>query len=512
MDFAVTRRRLLAAAGAGGVAALTGARPAGAYARLPAELFALGVASGDPTPDGVVLWTRLAPRPLEPGGGMPARLVTVQWQVAEDERFARVVRHGVSTARPEAAHSVHVEVGGLAPAREYHYRFRVDGRISPAGRTRTATAAGATPDALRFAVASCQDWQNGYYAGYRHMAEEDLDLVLHLGDYIYEGEITAAGTPDTPGYVRAELPPEPVRAEPYTLEQYRLRHALYKTDPQLQQAHAAAPWALTWDDHEVAPNWAGGDDPDPAFPARLAAARQAYYEHLPLRRAARPGTGFRLYRRLTFGDLLRVNITDTRSYRSTAAGEMLGAAQESWLVDGLTRSPARWNVTTAQVLMAQLDYLPGPGRSFSTDKWDGFPASRQRLLTAIAAGGVRNPVMLSGDIHTNLVNDLRIDFEDPDSATVATEFTGAAIASRGATPEEEAGMVALLLPESPHIRFFEGYHRGYLRCRVDRDSWRTDIRALDTQGWRGQVTSPDAGIRTLASFVVEDGRPGAVRV
>lgn len=512
----MSRRRLLAV-GAGGLAgvaagtlgALSGTRPARARTELPADPFTLGVASGDPAPDGVVLWTRLAPRPLEPGGGMPARPVTVCWQVAEDERFTRVVAAGTHLARPERAHSVHVEVTGLAPGRWYHYRFRVGNQISPTGRTRTLPALGATPGAFRFAVVSCQDWQNGYYAGYQHIAAEDLDLVLHLGDYLYEGEITPEGTPDTPGYARAELPPEPVRPEPYTLEQYRLRHALYKTDPQLRLAHAALPWALTWDDHEVAPNWAGGDSADPAFQARLAAARQAYHEHLPLRRAARSGPDFRLYRRFDVGDLLRLNVTDTRSYRSTERGDMLGAAQESWLLDGLIGSPARWNVTTAQVLMAQLDYQPGPGQSFSLDKWDGFPESRRRLLTAIADNSVRNPVMLSGDIHVNLVSDLKTDFNDPAAPVVATEFTGAAIASRGATAEEQAGM-ALLLPESPHIRYFEGYHRGYLVCRVDHTSWRTDIRALDTVGWRGQVVTPDAGVRTLASFVVEDGQPGAI--
>ncbi|MEV4754991.1 alkaline phosphatase D family protein [Micromonospora sp. NPDC049559] len=508
MTMKLTRRGALVAAATAGLVTATG-RPAPARARLPEELFTLGVASGDPAPDGFVLWTRLAPRPFEPAGGMPARPVPVQWQVAEDARFGRIVRSGVETAVPESAHAIHVELTGLAPGREYHYRFRVGTRLSPPGRTATLPGYDSSPAAYRFAVASCQDWQNGYYAAYRHVAADDVDLVLHLGDYIYEGEISAAGTPDTPGYARAELPPEPVRAEPYTLEQYRLRHALYKTDPQLQQAHAAAPWALTWDDHEVAPNWAGGLPADPAFAARLAAARQAYYEHLPLRAAARPGPDFRLYRRLTVGDLVRFHVTDTRSHRGD--GDMLGPAQESWLLDSLATSPARWNVTTAQVLMARLDYQPGPGQGFDPDKWDGYPLSRSRLLGALVERGVRNPVMLSGDIHVNLVSDLKLDFDDPGSATVATEFTGAAIASRGSTAEEEVAMRTLVLPESPHIRYFAGYDRGYLLCRLERGLWRTDVRAVRTEGWRGQVTSPDADVRTLASFVVEEGRPGAVQ-
>ncbi|AVT35426.1 alkaline phosphatase [Plantactinospora sp. BB1] len=512
MTSKLTRRGVLVAGTAAGLVAAAG-RPAAASTRrvrptVPAELFTLGVASGDPAPDGFVLWTRLAPEPLEPGGGMPPGPVRVQWQVAEDAGFRRIVRSGTTTAVADWAHSVHVEVTGLAPHRPYHYRFRVGGRISPAGRACTLPGYGSAPSAYRFAVVSCQDWQNGYYAGYRHIAEEAIDLVLHLGDYLYGGEISPQGTEDTPGYARAALPPEPVRAEPHTLEQYRLRHALYKTDPQLQQAHAAVPWALTWDDHEVAPNWGGGQAADPVFAARLAAARQAYYEHLPLRPAARPGPQFRLYRSLTVGDLLRLNITDTRSYR--APGDMLGAAQEAWLTGSLANAGTRWNVTTAQVLMARFDYQPGPGQTFSADKWDGYPESRARLLDTIAVRGVRNPVMLSGDIHVNIFSDLRVDFDDPGSPTVATEFTGAAISSRGTTAEEEAGTRALIAAEMPHVRYFAGYDRGYLLCQLDRQRWRTDVRAVRTEGWRGQVTSPDADVRTLASYVVEDGRPGAV--
>ncbi|MEJ3750973.1 alkaline phosphatase D family protein [Actinomycetes bacterium KLBMP 9797] len=512
----LSRRTVLTSATAAGLGALAAPRPAAARSRGP---FTLGVASGDPTPDGVVLWTRLAPDPFAPDGGMPDRPVLVEWQVAHDDRFARVVRAGTVFTTADRAHAVHVEVAGLAPARWYHYRFRVGRHISPTGRTRTAPAPWSSPAALAFAVASCQDWQNGYFAAYRHISEEDLDLVVHLGDYIYEGEISAAGTEDTPGYVRAELPPEPLRAVPRDLTQYRLRHALYRSDPQLQAAHAAAPWALTWDDHEVAPNWGayGSAEPDesPAeFALRLAAARRAYYEHLPLRAASAPRPGWRLYRRLTFGDLLQLNLTDTRSYRTAPdranpKATVLGEVQESWLLAGLAASPARWNVVTAQVLMAQLDLRVGPGQAFSTDKWDGYPYARRRLLTAVHDRGVRNPVVLSGDAHVTMVNDLKLDFDDPSAATVATEFLGTAIASRGNTLAEQDVIHAHVLPESPHIRFYEGYHRGYLTCRLDRNTWRTELRAVDTSGWRGQVASPDAGVRTRAAFVVEDGRPGA---
>ncbi|GAA4099102.1 alkaline phosphatase D family protein [Actinomadura miaoliensis] len=501
----ITRRRFLAHGAAAGVLVMPMAPSP--RRRTPADPFTLGVASGDPLPDSVILWTRLAPRPLDVGGGMPDRPIRVEWQVAEDEHFHRVVRSGETLARPESAHSVHVEPRGLRPASWYFYRFRVGRDISPVGRTRTAPAPGSL-SSFAFAVASCQDWQNGYFAAYQHIAREDLELLLHLGDYIYEEPITPTGTPDTPGFARASLPPEHLRPEAMTLDQYRLRYALYKSDPQLQAAHAALPWVLTWDDHEVDGNWAGETPADPdqqppaAFRARLAAATRAYYEHLPLR-AVQP-----LYRRLTFGDMVEFNVTDTRRYR-VPGRTMLGDQQESWLLQGLSRSRARWNVVTAQVVMAQLDLKPGPGRSLDQDKWDGFPESRRRILER--AAHVRNPVVLSGDSHVNIVSDLTLDFDDPAARTVATEFTGTAIASRGTTLAEQAVIHATMGQEMPYIRYFEGYHRGYLTCRLTPSTWTTEHRAVDTAGERGQVVSPDAAVRTNAAFVVEDGRPGAHR-
>lgn len=270
--------------------------------------FSLGVASGDPLPDSVVLWTRLAPDPLR-GGGMPEEDVQVEWVVAQDERLTRVVKRGTALAPAALAHSVHLEVSGLEPDRWYWYQFRVAGEASPVGRTRTAPPLEADPRLLRFAFASCQHYEQGFYTAYRHLANEDLDLVFHLGDYIYENS-----------GVR-----EQVRFHTYTelatLQDYRNRLALYKTDPDLQAAHAAFPWVVTWDDHEVDNDYAGkiseNNDPEAAFLQRRAAAYQAYYEHLPLRRSSMPrGPDAEIYRSLPFGRLARFYILDTRQYRT----------------------------------------------------------------------------------------------------------------------------------------------------------------------------------------------------
>jgi alkaline phosphatase D len=516
----VGRRAFLgwAGAGAGSLAlhasGVSSARAwaAPAFARAP---FSLGVASGEPLPDGVVLWTRLAPDALQPDGGMPARKVRVRWEVAADERFRRVVRRGRTFATPELAHSVHVEVDGLRADREYFYRFSVGLEESPVGRTRTAPAPGACRDRLRFAFASCQDYQSGYYPAYGAMAQEDLDLVVHLGDYIYEGGVD-------PRAVRQHDGPEPV-----TLDQYRARYALYKSDPDLQAAHAAFPWALTLDDHEVDNDWAGEEPQDPqlqprdAFLARRAAAFRAYYEHQPLRRLSIPsGPDMRLYRSLTFGDLAQFRVLDTRQYRDDHACDengrfggqqiedcaerldpartMLGFEQERWLYDGLATSRARWNVLAQQVIMFKLDEKVGPGESYFSDNWNGYAPARDRLLGALAERRVANPVVITGDVHSFWVSDLKADFADPGSATVATEFVGTSISTPGTPPS-----LVTRLPENPHVKYYESRLRGYVRCDLDRERWRTDFRVVDA------VTDPDAPVRTLSSWVVEEGRPGA---
>ncbi|NYI06214.1 alkaline phosphatase D family protein [Allostreptomyces psammosilenae] len=518
------RRRVIGFGGAGAAAVLlgTGALHDDRALAAPMRLdnpFTLGVASGDPLPDGVVLWTRLAPDPYRADGtgGMPDRPVRVEWEVAADERFHRVVRRGAVTATPELGHSVHVEVSGLRPATEYHYRFRARGEISPVGRTRTAPAVWADPRSLTFAFASCQAWEDGHYTAYAHMAREDLDFVVHLGDYIYEYACTGAkrGTPVG----------EQFGTETMTLDRYRLQYALYKSDENLQAAHAAFPWIHTMDDHEVENNWAAGlsqadsePDQDPAvFLQRRAAAFQAMYENLPLRRAQMPdGPDMRLHRRLSYGGLADITMIDTRQYRDDQpCGDgsdvgcvdrldpdrtLLGAEQREWLLQGFSRSRARWQVLGNQAPMGETDQDAGPDKRLFMDPWDGYVAERDRVLAGAVDRGVRNLVVITGDRHQNYAWDLKRDFEDPDSPTVASEFVGTSISSGG----DGADMTAegeRFLAANPHMKFFNA-QRGYVRCTVTEREWRSDYRVVP------YVLTPGAPISTRASYVVQDGVPG----
>lgn len=490
-----------------------------AHPKFSAYPFSLGVASGDPLPDSVVLWTRLAPDPLN-GGGMPQQNVPVQWQIAANESMTQIVRVGTAMATPELAHSVHIDVRGLEPARWYWYQFKVGNEVSPIGRTRTAPAPGAHLDQLTFAFCSCQKWDDGYYSAYRRIAEEDLDLVFFLGDYIYENGIDATGG------VRNVPLPEQFREETVTLDRYRLQYALYKTDPDLQNAHALFPFVVTWDDHEVDNDYTGAisqdNDPVEAFLRRRAAAYQAFYEHLPLRQFSLPqGPNMLLYRRLTFGDLAEFSVLDTRQYRSDQPcgdGEtprcdaaldpsktMTGAEQERWLLDGLNRSQSRWNSIAQQVLMAELDHKIGPGEIFWNDSWDGYPLARNRILDYIANQRISNPVVITGDWHSTFVNDLKLNFKDPNSPTVATEFVVTAI-STGGDNNGYDDYYGPIIPENPHIKFFDGDRRGYFRVNLNHERWQTDLRIVQS------VSRPDALVDTLASFVVENGRPGVQRV
>ena len=492
-------------------------RRAGAQPRLSGPPFTLGVASGYPSPTGVALWTRLAPSPLMPGGGMPPEVVPVEWDVATDDRMTRIVQRGVIGATPAFAHAVHVEVEGLEPGRWYWYRFRAAGEVSAVGRTRTAPAGNAEGDRLRFAFASCQQYEQGYFTAYRHMLGDDLDLIVHLGDYIYESSWGR-------DHVRKHGAPEP-----HTLDDYRIRHALYKSDPDLRAAHATCPWLMTWDDHEVQNDYANDRSEHADTPAwflqRRAAAYQAYYEHMPLRRQMVPfGPNMRLHARVPFGRLAQFHLLDDRQYRSpqpcappgrggaTVVEEcearldpkltMLGEAQERWFAAGLDRTTARWNVIGQQTLMAQLDRKPGPGQQFWTDGWDGYPAARRRLLEYLGQRKPSNPVVLGGDVHSFWVADLKPDFDDARSPVVATEFVGTSITSQFRRPQSE---VDALLADNPHIRLGNGTRRGYVRVDVTRQRLRAELRTVRS------VTQPGAEADTLATFVVEDGRPGAVR-
>ncbi|MFI6498642.1 alkaline phosphatase D family protein [Nonomuraea typhae] len=422
-----------------------------------ANPFTLGVASGEPLPDGVILWTRLT--------GVPNRPVEVRWQLAADERFTKIVRQGTARALPEWAHSVHVRVAGLQAGAEYFYRFRFGSQVSSAGRTRTAPG----PDSaapVRFALANCQRYEHGLYTAYRHLAAERPDVIFHVGDYVYESPQAA----------------DPVRrldrtGEARTLADYRARYARYKADPDLQAAHAAAPWVPTWDDHEVADNYRGTGDGSAAFLRRRAAAYQAYYEHLPLR--VRPeGGGLRMYRRRTYGLVADFMVLDVRQYRD--ARSMLGAEQEQWLLSRLSASPVRWKVLVQPLFFARR-FVPGPPPNLRPDSWDGQPAERARIL-----GAAPGLVVLSGDVHNHWACELKADFLDPHSPSIGAEFVCSAVSSR--PPETDADAV---LGANPHIRFFDA-HRGYLSGTADPSGFRVSHKGLDA-----------SGARTVAEFITD---------
>ncbi|MFF8829207.1 alkaline phosphatase D family protein [Streptomyces sp. NPDC015131] len=518
------RRGFLTATGAAAALAFSVNLPGTAHAaeadarRITEDPFTLGVASGDPLPGSVLLWTRLAPRPYEPGGGMPRGRVQVRWELAHDARFTRVARRGTATAHPEFDHSLHVDVTGLDTDRVYHYRFRAGDWISPAGRTRTAPAPGARTGELRLAAVSCQAYHDGYFTAHRHLADEDLDAVFHLGDYLYEYAVNATG--GARAYTDRRLPAH-FNRETVTLEDYRLRYGLYKSDPDLRAAHAAHPFVVTWDDHETENNYAGGtpenDVPPEEFLLRRAAAYRAYWENQPLRVPQRPtGPDMRLYRRLRFGRLAQFDILDTRQYRSDQAyGDgwqtpgpesedpsrtMTGAAQERWLLDGWKTSAATWNVLPQQVTFAQRRNVPGPAFKLSMDAWDGYPASRRRVLDGAAAAGIDNLLVLTGDVHVGYAFDLKADFDDPDSRTVGTEIVATSIAS-GKDGADRPANYDDLTRANPHLKFYNG-RRGYVTVTLTPERARADFRTVPA------VTTPGAPVTTAASFVTEAGDPG----
>ncbi|WGM45890.1 Alkaline phosphatase D [Brevundimonas sp. NIBR10] len=511
----VDRRALLVA----GLAPL--AFPGPARAEPSPAPFPFGVACGDPTSDGFVIWTRLALDPLAADGlGGLSAPTTVRWEIAADEAFRHIVLTGEATALSDNAHAVKIEVQGLAAGRPWWYRFMALGHRSAVGRAATAPDAGAATESLKLVAASCSHWETGYFSAYRHMAASDADLTLLLGDYIYEysyvGE-RAAGRPRR--HDRA--------ADVVDLAGYRNRYGLYKTDPDLQALHAARPCVVTWDDHEVENDYGGllSQDvaEDPGFPARRQAAYQAFFEHMPIRRASLSDP-WRLYRRLAWGDLARIHVLDGRQYRSPAAcatatsrrgsvvgddclerlqpeRSMLGLTQEDWLYQGLGGPSARWTIIAQDLLAASIRQKGRNGVvGHWTDGWDGYPATRDRLLSAIRNSPAQNPVLLGGDIHSFWTTDLKADFADPESATVATEFVTGSIT---ADPPPYAPF-AEMLPENPHVKYFESRAHGFMSIAMTPDRMLTDYRAISDR------RDPRATVSTLRTFAVESGRAGAV--
>lgn len=512
-----SRRAMLAGAGAAAAATLLPARllRAADGLRFAHDPFTLGVASGYPASDTVVLWTRLAPRPHEPGGGLAqTSVIPVAWELASDSAMRKVVRKGVEYATAEWAHSVHPEPSGLEPEREYWYRFSAGGMRSPIGRTRTAPRPDAANARMRIAVASCQQYEHGYFVGYRHMLEDQLDLILHVGDYIYE---TSWGE----NRIRSHNAPEAV-----TLEDYRARYALYRSERELQAAHAHCPWMMSWDDHEVENDYGGAlseeDDTPSWFLARRAAAYRAFYEHMPVPRRALPhGPHLRLFAQRSFGQLANVIMLDTRQYRSpracTAPGHRtspwvncpqlheadrtkLGAVQEGWLAARMAGSSARWNLFASGTVMAYVDGQPGAGETFSTDSWNGYPAARARFISALAERRVANPIVLSGDIHTFLAARHHRVAADRATPIVASEFVSSSISSAGV----DQRVIDQRRADNPNLLFADSRRRGYLRLDLTARRLQADMVASES------VTQRDAGSSVLASFVVEAGKPGPI--
>ncbi len=498
-------------------------RSAWSQPKFSSNPFALGVASGSPTHDSVVLWTRLLAEGLF-GSGLGRDAITVRWEVAHDDKFVRIVRTGQSQALAELAHSVHVEVSGLEADRWYFYRFMVGDAVSMVGRTRTFPAADASAASLRLGYASCQRWEHGYFSAYRHMREENLDAVMFLGDYIYEypGGKTSLRVPSG-GWVQ-------------TLDDYRQRYALYKGEADLQAMHAACPWLMTWDDHEVQNDYAGekegeGGPPVANFAARRAAAYQAYYEHMPLRAAAltqglagltntAPVAEMRLYHRVEFGRLASLYLLDARQYKDpqpcTPGGKsgsgyvnpancpewsdpqrsMLGAEQERWLHGELARAGKGWNVVGQQTLFGPRDFRPGPGQTLWNDGWDGYSAARKRLTDSLLDHAVANPVFLGGDVHENWVGHVKADYANPSSRNVGVEFCGTAIVSRPGSNAKAAERLA----ENPHFIFAEAERKGYGVAEFTPQQLTVALRVVD------DMTRKDTKIETLARFTVPAGQ------
>jgi alkaline phosphatase D len=478
--------------------------------------FQLGVASGDPQANSVVLWTRLAPAPLD-GGGMDPIPYELKWEVAADDSFSNILQNGTAVADPYLAHSIHVEVTGLEPAREYFYRFIVGDEVSQTGRTKTAPAMGQAIDQIRFGFASCSNYEHGYFGAYRDMAAQNLDLVFHVGDYIYEYGPDEYLVRDDTNLRHVTF------GETMTLQNYRNRFALYRTDLDLQAAHHSAPWVVTWDDHEIENNWAGdiseNDDPVNAFLARRADAFQAYYEHMPLRPSSMPvGPDLQLYRHLNYGDLLDITVLDTRQYRTDQpSGDgtyprtpksvdpnttLTGPEQERWLLQTLDQSSAVWNVIAQQVMMAET-YAPiaeGEAQTYYNDSWSGYPEARARILQHIAANSVANPVVLTGDIHTAWANDLLLDWEDTSAAPVATEYVCTSITAGGTQPSDFGSAYKDLFP---YIKFFDGRHGGYSISTLTPELYTTEFRLVEN------LEDMNSAVSTIATYATEAGSPGA---
>ncbi len=511
------RRGFLTGAGLAMTAAVLAGQPQRAHATAARDNestdypFTLGIASGDPLPTAVVIWTRLAPHPYEVGGGLGRASYPVQWMVAEDPGFARVVRRGTARAHAEYAHSVHVDVTGLEPNREYWYRFRRGPHLSDIGRTRTAPAPGSRLESLDLVVASCQSLGAGWYHAWRDAAAEPADLVYFAGDYIYEYQVDSSSV----RWSSTPTLPDDYSRRTDTLDRFRQQYGLYKTDPDLQEAHRVSPWMTTWDDHEVVNDY---DAMDPQLFQLRANGYRAFWEHMPLRPPQFPvGHTARIHRRLTYGDLVSFHVLDTRQFRTTqfpggAIGDgpqrrdpsrqMLGEEQEAWLLDGLGAGRTTWDAMANTVLFSRLDSDDTEGERFSTGQWDAYQAAQQRVIDTVVQKDLGGFVVLTGDIHRNYHLNVLSDFEDPESEVVGVEFAGTSISSGRDGMETDAGL-ELRKRANAHLVSADLW-RGYLRCRISHAQWATEVRAID------RISSAQYRAWTSQTLVTRPGRPGIV--
>nr|WP_202516504.1 MULTISPECIES: alkaline phosphatase D family protein [unclassified Streptomyces] len=505
---------------------LAAALPARAATDTPAFLH--GVASGDPLPDGVLLWTRVTPTPESiPGSGVGPD-TEVSWVVARDKAFTDVVSKGSTTARAASDHTVKADIRGLAPATDYWFRFSAGGTDSPVARTRTAPAADADVPSLRFGVVSCANWEAGYFSAYRHLAaRNDLDAWLHLGDYIYEYKSGEYGTRGT--VVRPHAPANEI----LTLADYRIRHAKYKTDPDLQALHLKAPVVAIWDDHEFADNaWSGGavnhtEGAEGTWTARQAAAKQAYFEWMPVR----PAIAGTTYRRLRFGKLADLSLLDLRSFRSqqaaTASGSvddpdrtLTGRAQLDWLKAGLKTSDTRWRLVGNSVMISPFSFgslsadlfkplakllgLPQEGIAANTDQWDGYTDDRRELLAHLRSNAIGNTVFLTGDIHMAWANDVPVDAGTyPLSASAATEFVVTSVTSDNLddivkVPEGVVSAVAspVIKAANRHVHWVDTDRHGYGVLDITADRAQMDYYVLSDRTSRDATSSWARSYRT----------------
>jgi alkaline phosphatase D len=519
--YAASRRQLIQGLGFAGAAMLLPlGRGALAQVKFASDPYRLGVASGDPVADGFVIWTRLAPEPMAIGNGMPGAPVEVEWEVGDDAAFSKVVKSGKTVARPELAHSVHVEVDGLMPDRPYWYRFTAGGSRSPVGRARTTPAAGAAVKHLRFGVAGCQHYEEGFFTGYRYLAKEDVDFVFCYGDYIYEYHVRPRRQPDGS---MANPPRLHAGGQPYSLDEYRRHYAQYKMDPDLQAVHAAHSWFATWDDHEIEDNWTGEADkehtPPEVFALHKQAAAQAFYENMPLRAKSFPvGPSIQLYRQADWGNLARLNFLDTRQYRTdqpcddkfgttcpdinSLRAEVMGRKQEAWLTQGLTTSHAKWNVLAQQVMMMDLDRNATHG--VNTDSWAAYRTPRNRLLSQIQKGPAKNVIVLTGDEHKNYAGELHLDGHKPGKQPIAVEFVGTSISSGGNGSDTSPDTDAVMAVNTQQLKFINS-QRGYFICDLTPERWVSEFKVLD------RVTTPDGKLSTRAKWAVESGKAKLVQ-